>query len=129
MAAVKSSSTIQENKKLALNLCPVSYVMERIGGYWKPFILYYLAKEEKRYSELRREIPAVTEKMLIQHLKELEADGIIVRKAKPVVPPHVTYCLSDSGKGLIPVIEAMAQWAIKENRHTIKPSQWYRPIR
>ncbi|MCP9752063.1 helix-turn-helix domain-containing protein [Ferruginibacter sp. HRS2-29] len=114
MTAIKEQSTIQENKRYALAQCPVTYVMERIGGYWKPIIIYHLAKGEKRYSELKRNIPAVTEKMLIQHLKQLENDGIIIREAKPVVPPHVTYKLSESGKKLYKVVDAMAIWAIGE---------------
>jgi DNA-binding HxlR family transcriptional regulator len=113
MTAIKESSTIQENKQYALEKCPVTFVMEKFGGYWKPIIVYYLASGDKRYSELKREIPAITEKMLIQHLKQLEADGIVIREAKPVVPPFVTYRLSSAGKGLIPVIEAMASWAFK----------------
>ena len=66
MTAIKESSTIQENKQYALDTCPVTYVMEKIGGYWKPIILYHLSTGDKRYSELKRAIPAVTEKMLIQ---------------------------------------------------------------
>lgn len=113
MTAIKERSTIQQNKKYALDSCPVTYVMEKIGGFWKPIILYHLSNGDKRYSELKRAIPAVTEKMLIQHLKQLENDGLIIRTAKPVVPPHVTYELSEAGKGLIPVISSMAEWAFK----------------
>lgn len=114
MTAIKETSTIQENKQYALERCPVTYVMEKIGGYWKPIIIYHLSHGDKRYSELKRAIPAVTEKMLIQHLKQLETDGIIIREAKPVVPPFVTYRLSNAGKGLMPVIDAMASWAFKD---------------
>ncbi|OXB04353.1 winged helix-turn-helix transcriptional regulator [Flavobacterium pectinovorum] len=114
MTAIKESSTIQENKQYALDTCPVTYVMEKIGGYWKPIIIHHLSIGTMRYSELKRTIPAITEKMLIQHLKQLEADGIVIREAKPVVPPFVTYKLSNSGRGLLPVIEAMAVWAFKE---------------
>lgn len=114
MTAIKETSTIQENKRYALEQCPVSYVMERIGGYWKPIILYHLSKGDKRYSELKRAIPAITEKMLIQHLKQLENDNLVIREAKPVVPPFVTYRLSNAGIGLLPVIEAMAQWAFQD---------------
>lgn len=113
MTAIKESSTIQENKHYALEKCPVTFVMEKIGGYWKPIILYHLSTGDKRYSELKRAIPAVTEKMLIQHLKQLETDGLVIREAKPVVPPFVTYSLSEAGKGLLPVIDAMAAWAFK----------------
>lgn len=120
MTAVKETSTIQENKQYALKLCPVTYVMEKIGGYWKPIIIYHLSTGSKRYSELRKAIPAITEKMLIQHLKQLENDGLVVRKAKPVVPPFVTYCLSESGKGLMPVIDAMAAWAFSDMNEEIQ---------
>lgn len=114
MTAIKESSTIQQNKKYALDSCPVTYVMEKIGGFWKPIILYHLSNGDKRYSELKRAIPAVTEKMLIQHLKQLENDGLVIRTAKPVIPPHVTYELSEAGKGLIPVINLMSEWAFKD---------------
>lgn len=114
MTTIKESSTIQENKQYALEKCPVTYVMEKIGGYWKPIILYHLSKGDKRYNELKKSIPAVTEKMLIQHLKQLEADNLVIRESKPVVPPFVTYSLSNAGKGLLPVIDAMAAWAFKD---------------
>lgn len=114
MTTVKQSSTIQENKQIAVELCPVTYVMEKIGSYWKPIIIYHLAKAPLRYSELKRAIPAITEKVLIQHLKQLETDGLIIRESKPVVPPYVTYRLSQAGQGLYPVIDAMAGWAFKE---------------
>jgi len=116
MTAIKESSTIQENKRFALEKCPVTYIMEKIGGYWKPIILYQLASGGKRYSELKRAIPAITEKVLIQHLKQLEADKLIIREAKPVVPPFVTYSLTPSGHGLQPVINAMAAWSIDDMR-------------
>jgi DNA-binding HxlR family transcriptional regulator len=114
MAAVKTTSTIQHNKRFAQTQCPVTYLMDRIGGYWKPIILFHLETSEKRYSELKRAIPAVTEKVLIQHLKQLENDGLILRESRPVVPPHVTYRLSAAGKGLQPAIQAMAEWAFKD---------------
>jgi DNA-binding HxlR family transcriptional regulator len=114
MTLIKESSTIQENKKFALTECPVTYIMEKIGGYWKPIILYHLLTGDKRYSELRKAIPAITEKMLIQHLKQLEADNLLIRESKPVVPPYVTYRLTASGKKLHPVLFAMANWAIED---------------
>jgi DNA-binding HxlR family transcriptional regulator len=114
MTQVKESSTIQENKKFALNECPVTYVMEKIGGYWKPIILYHLLTGDKRYSELRKAIPAITEKMLIQNLKQLEADNLVIRESKPVVPPYVVYSLTSAGKKLYPVLLAMANWAIED---------------
>lgn len=112
MTAIKETSVIQENKNKAFVACPVTFVMEKIGGYWKPIILFNLLTGTKRYSELKKSIPAITEKMLIQHLKQLEADGLVIRKSKPVVPPFVTYELSQQGKALRPVLLAMAEWAV-----------------
>lgn len=111
MTAIKESSTIQENKRLAIAHCPVTSVMEKIGGYWKPIIIYHLISGAKRYSEIKSAMPHITEKVLIQHLKQMEVDGLINRESKPVVPPHVTYSLTKSGQGLIPIIDAMATWA------------------
>ena len=116
MTQVKESSTIQENKKLAHEECPVTYVMEKIGGYWKPIILFHLLSDSKRYSELRKAIPGITEKVLIQHLKQLENDNLVVRTALPVVPPHVTYSLTKTGKALGPVLYAMAVWAVEDSK-------------
>jgi len=116
MTAIKEASTIQENKKLVLDACPVTYAMERIGGYWKPVILYQLMFGDQRYSELRRRMPTITEKVLIQHLKQLEADGLVAREARPVVPPYVTYRLTPAGRELQPLLAAMAAWAEKNMR-------------
>jgi DNA-binding HxlR family transcriptional regulator len=112
MTKIKPTSAIQENKQFAFKECPVTYVMGKIGGYWKPIILYHLLAGSKRYNELRKAIPAITEKVLIQHLKHLESDGLLKRKAKPVVPPYVTYRLTPSGLALKPVLDAMIVWAM-----------------
>jgi len=118
MAAIKENSTIQLNKKTALLECPVTYIMNKIGGYWKPIILFHLLSGTKRYNELKKAIPTITEKMLIQHLKQMEADGLVNRKARPVVPPYVEYSLTRPGKELRPILESMAQWAIKDGKRT-----------
>jgi DNA-binding HxlR family transcriptional regulator len=116
MRRVKESSTRNANKKTAILACPVSYVMEKIGGHWKPVILFQLMSGAKRYSELRRAIPAITEKMLIQHLKQLQEDGLVLRDASAVIPPVVFYQLSNPGKKLTPVLNAMAAWALDDVR-------------
>lgn len=113
MTKVKESSTRNANKELAANWCPVSYVMNKIGGYWKPIILFQLMSGPKRYSELKRAIPTITEKMLIQHLKQLQADNLVLRKAEAIVPPHVTYELAPAGAELSAVLDLMASWALK----------------
>ncbi|MBD3581640.1 winged helix-turn-helix transcriptional regulator [Flavobacterium selenitireducens] len=116
MTAIKQRSVIQENKSSALIECPVTYLMDKIGGYWKPIILFHLIAGEKRYGELKRCIPPITEKMLIQSLKQLEAENLIVRTAEAVVPPVVRYRLSDSGRRLQKVMDAMAEWVIEESK-------------
>jgi len=116
MTQVKPGSTQNINKEAALLACPVTYVMNRIGGRWKPVILYQLRNGPMRYSELKRSIPAITEKMLIQHLKELQGDSLVIRKAEAVVPPFVTYCLSPSAEELQPVLHALAEWGFRDSR-------------
>ncbi|WPQ62733.1 helix-turn-helix domain-containing protein [Chitinophaga sancti] len=114
MTAIKESSTIQENKKTVFQECPVTYVMEKIGGYWKPIILFQLLSGKKRYHELKKNIPGISEKVLIQQLKQLETDELIVRDATQNIPPVVHYSLTPSGIALRPVLYAMAVWAIEE---------------
>ena len=116
MTKIKESSTRNFNKNQSEAECPVTFAMNKIGSHWKPIILYHLMTGSKRYSELRKAIPAVTEKMLIQHLKQLQEDEIISRHAEPVVPPFVTYSLTQAGKKLAPVLEAMATWGIAERK-------------
>ena len=116
MTAIKESSTRNFNKELTEILCPVSYVMNKIGGYWKPIILFQLMSGSKRYSEIKKRIPTITEKMLIQHLKQLQADNLIIRTAEAVVPPVVHYKLSPAGEKLAPILDAMAAWGMEDNK-------------
>ncbi|WP_304622295.1 helix-turn-helix domain-containing protein [Pedobacter sp. MC2016-24] len=122
MTAIKESSTRNFNKQASATSCPVTYVMNKIGGHWKPIILYHLSNGPKRYSELKRAIPEITEKMLIQHLKQLQLDDIVLRTAEPVVPPFVTYSLTQAGAKLQPVLSAMAIWGLDdmEQRRPLK---------
>jgi len=112
-STIKLNSTNQKNKKEMLSFCPVTFTLERIGGRWKPLILFHLKDGALRYSELRKAIPSISEKMLIQQLRELETDELVNRKVHPVVPPHVDYSLSAIGKELSPVLKAMAAWGLK----------------
>ncbi len=82
-------------------------------------ILYHLSNKALRYGELKRALPTITEKMLIQQLKELEADKLLLRDVKPVVPPHVTYSLTDAGMALKPVLQAMATWGLMYSADTV----------
>ena len=95
--------------------CPVTTTLSVIGGKWKPIILYTLYNETKRFSEVKRLIPLISQKMLTQQLRELEADNIIHRQVYPVVPPKVEYSLTKYGRTLIPILDAMAAWGQKHN--------------
>ncbi|HKG08677.1 MAG TPA: helix-turn-helix domain-containing protein [Pedobacter sp.] len=118
MTAIKESSTRNFNKQISVASCPVTYVMNKIGGHWKPIIIYHLMSGAKRYSELRRAIPEITEKMLIQHLKQLQEDNLVIRTAEPVVPPFVSYALTNAGDKLTPVLNAMAVWGLGDMKET-----------
>ena len=119
MTKIKGTSTFNANREIVLSECPVTYVMSKIGGHWKPIILYHLLAGSKRYSEIKRAMPHITEKMLIQHLKQLESDNLLIREAKPVVPPYVTYTLTESGKELETIINEMAKWAFRDMQRQV----------
>jgi DNA-binding HxlR family transcriptional regulator len=90
--------------------CPVTTTLSVIGGKWKPIILWIIRDEKKRFGEIKRLIPSITQKMLTQQLRELERDDIIHRKVYPVVPPKVEYSITDYGHSLTPILNAMAKW-------------------
>jgi len=116
MTVRKQSSTNNLNRLIAIEKCPVTYTLGKIGGRWKPLIIWHLGEGKRRYSELRRALPHVTEKMLIQQLKELEQDGLLLRLARPVVPPFVEYQLSEKGEQLNPILAAMANWGLEHSK-------------
>ncbi|SHE47622.1 winged helix-turn-helix transcriptional regulator [Pedobacter caeni] len=91
--------------------CTISLAMDLIGGKWKAVILYHLKDAEKRYNELRKEVPNITEMTLSLQLKQLEKDGLVSRKVYGKKPPvKVVYSLTDFGKTFIPVLETITNW-------------------
>lgn len=92
------------------NCCPVSVTLDLIGGKYKPLILWHLAENKLRFSQLTKLIPKATPKMLTQQLREMESQHLITRTVFPVVPPKVEYSITDLGKSLMPVLAAMRDW-------------------
>jgi DNA-binding HxlR family transcriptional regulator len=90
--------------------CPAERTLDVIGGRWKVPILWHLLQGTLRFSELRRALPGVTQKMLTQQLRELERAGVVRRRVYPQVPPKVEYSLTDRGSSLKPVVDAMCKW-------------------
>jgi DNA-binding HxlR family transcriptional regulator len=102
-------------------LCKVEDALGILVGKWKPLILLHLLKNgTQRFSELKRSIPGITQKMLTNQLRELEDEDIVERYVYPQVPPKVEYSITDYGRTLEPILEAMHEWGTK---HTLYKMQ------
>ena len=91
-------------------LCPVTATLQLIGGRWKTIILYTLTAGTRRFGEIGVRIPDISRKVLTEQLKELEADGLILREQFKEIPPRVEYSLTDLGKSLSSVISELEKW-------------------
>jgi DNA-binding HxlR family transcriptional regulator len=90
--------------------CGLEAALAVVGGKWKVLILWPLCSGPRRFGELRRQIPGISEKMLIQHLKEMEGDGIVTRKDYREVPPRVDYALTPFGVTLCDALAPLCDW-------------------
>jgi DNA-binding HxlR family transcriptional regulator len=102
--------TVMPQKAPRVQGCSVERTMSLIDGKWKIIVLYKLLRGTLRFNELRRLIPSITQRMLTHQLRELEADGLVVRTVYAQVPPRVEYTLSVRGRSLEPVLMAMKEW-------------------
>jgi len=93
--------------------CPAELTLRVIDGRWKIPILWRLACETLRFSQLRRDLAGCSPKMLTRQLREMERDGLVCRKVYPQVPPKVEYSLTSRGKSLKPVVRAMCHWGTR----------------
>ncbi len=92
-------------------LCGIDAAMDVVSGKWKGLILWELdAHDVRRFAELRRGLPGVSEKMLTQHLREMEADGLVHREVYPEVPPRVEYSLTEHGRSLNAALAPLGAW-------------------
>ena len=101
----------EEQEPLLDKNCPMRQVINIIGDKWTLPVLYVLSQGTKRYSQLQREIPGISKKMLTQTLRKLESDNILKRTVYPVVPPKTEYNLTAFGNELIKPLEVLADWA------------------
>jgi DNA-binding HxlR family transcriptional regulator len=96
---------------MQVETCPVEITLGVIGGKWKAVLVFHLNRGgTQRFAELRRKTPGISERVLSRQLRELESDGIVERRAFPEVPPRVEYSLTEYGRTLGPVTEAMCEW-------------------
>lgn len=96
---------------IPLNQTPFGYTLSMIQGKWRLAILYWLVEVEcVRFNELQRLLGSITYRTLSSQLKEMESDGLIIRTEYPQIPPKVEYRLSDKGRSLYPIMQAMCAW-------------------
>ncbi|GEL67301.1 winged helix-turn-helix transcriptional regulator [Marinilactibacillus psychrotolerans] len=101
------------------DFCEVNESLDILVGKWKPIILLnLLAESPMRFSELKKAIPKITQKMLTKQLRELESQEIIIRKVYAQVPPRVEYSITKYGKTLQPILDAMHEWGLKHKERT-----------
>jgi DNA-binding HxlR family transcriptional regulator len=93
--------------------CTITTTLRVLGGKWKIIVLWHLIDKTRRFSEIMHLVSGVSHKMLAQQLRELEADGLILRKVYAEVPPRVEYSLTEYGRTLTPVLSAMAKWGLE----------------
>lgn len=107
-----------EGKIKLLTDTPYGYTLTMIGGKWRLVILYWLIENEPvRYNELQRLIGTITPRTLSKQLREMEADGLIIRNEYAQIPPKVEYSLSEKGRSLYPIMEAMCMWGEQYQVH------------
>lgn len=101
----------------------VATTIQAIGGKWKMLILWHLEEGPRRYNELRRLIPGVSQKVLTQQLKELEQDGLVRREVYPEMPPRVEYIMTEYGKTLGPIFDTMYEWGVIHRQRQSKENE------
>ncbi len=110
MAGINTDALLALAQRRAGQPCGVETTLSVIEGRWKPRILFQLLDETKRFSELKRKLPGVTQRMMTLHLRELERDGLVHREVYREVPPKVEYSLTAMGHSLEPLLRFMSDW-------------------
>ncbi len=113
MTKRKETSTNSINHQFLNEFCGVHYAIDLIEGRWKMIILYKLEGKVLRFTELKKLIPNITDRVLTRQLKELERDGLIARSVVAAVPAKVVYALTESGHALSPTWKRLEQWGLE----------------
>lgn len=113
--------------------CPVEAALDIIGGKWKSIILFRVMEETRRFNELRKLLPNITQRTLTNQLRELESDGLVQRKVYAEVPPKVEYSITEFGATLKPVLVTLKYWAETympdKMNEIIEPENQVKPIK
>jgi DNA-binding HxlR family transcriptional regulator len=120
MNAIKKvpvGNVVKLPKSNAISGCPLTAAMAAIGGKWKLIIVYWLAESPTHFAALRRAMPGISQKVLTQQLRELIGDGIVQRRPQGPVPAPVEYSLTDYGRSVLPLVEAIRLWGHKHIEH------------
>jgi DNA-binding HxlR family transcriptional regulator len=105
----------RKNKDFNPNNCPVTHCLNRIGGKWKPLIIYAISKNCNRFSKLQKAIPVISKQMLVNQLRELEEPiRFIERVIYAEIPPRVEYKITEYGQTLIPIIYILQDWGLND---------------
>lgn len=107
-------------KKEELPACPVATTVQLIGNKWKILIMRNLLERPWRFNELQKSLDGISQKVLTDSLRSMEADGIVIRTVFPEVPPHVEYSLSELGESMRPILDAMKEWGINYKKNYSK---------
>jgi DNA-binding HxlR family transcriptional regulator len=112
----KLASSNFRNEQRLLNDCPFNFTISFIGGRWKPALLWKIHEGHTRFTELKKVIAFISDKVLSDELAELESTGLLSRKVFAEVPLRVEYALTQTGESLLPILDAMQRWAIERNQ-------------
>jgi DNA-binding HxlR family transcriptional regulator len=105
-----SGNSARHRRPNPIGGCPLTVALAAIGGKWKLIIVYWLAEGPKHFAALRRALPGVSQKVLTQQLRELMNDGIVQRQPTGEMPAPVEYSLTDYGRSVLPLVEAVRLW-------------------
>ncbi|MGS2761000.1 winged helix-turn-helix transcriptional regulator [Sinomicrobium sp. M5D2P9] len=119
MGKIKKTSTNYENRQILDTECEEVYAANLISGRWTIAICCYLAGGKLRFSELRRRMPNITERMLTLHLRKMEDNCLVKRTVYAEVPPRVEYELTQIGEQLVPILDMLKKWGAK-HKETVK---------